>query len=116
FVSGHDHNLQYIEKDGFNQIVSGAGSKESYAATGKDGFFSTGAQGFAVLDVFDDGSSWVRYFVKGENHKPQLIFQKEVIPAPKNQDLSNYSEIFPQEYTVPIYKQDSIREALFFKT
>ena len=116
FVSGHDHNLQYIEKDGFNQIVSGAGSKESYAATGKDGFFSTGSQGFAVLDVFEDGSSWVRYFVKGENFTPQLIFQKEVISAPKNLDISNLPEIFPQEYTVPIYKQDSISEALFFKT
>lgn len=116
FVSGHDHNLQYIEKDGLRQIVSGAGSKESYAATGQDGFFSTGAQGFAVLDVFEDGSSWVRYFVDGENNKPKLLFQKEVIPAPKNKDLSKYPEIFPQEYTVPIFKQDSINEALFFKT
>lgn len=116
FVSGHDHNLQYIEKDGFYQIVSGAGSKESYAATGKDGFFSTGSQGFAVLDVFEDGSSWVRYFVKGENFKPELIFQKEVIPVPENLDVSRYPKIFPQEYKVPIYKQDSIREALFFKT
>lgn len=116
FVSGHDHNLQYIEKDGFSQIVSGAGSKESYAATGKDGFFSTGAQGFAVLDVFEDGSSWVRYFVKGDKFKPELIFQKQVIPAPKHLDVSGYPEIFPQEYTVPIYKQDSISEALFFKT
>ncbi len=116
FVSGHDHNLQYIEKEGFYQIVSGAGSKESYAATGEDGFFSTGKQGFAVLDVFDDGSSWVRYFVKGDNYEPELLFQKEVIPATKNLDVSNYSEIFPQEYTVPIYKQDSISEPLFFKT
>ncbi len=116
FVSGHDHNLQYIEKEGFHQIVSGAGSKESYAATGEDGFFSTGKQGFAVLDVFDDGSSWVRYYVKGENYKPELLFQKEVIPASKNFDVSKYPEIFPQEYTVPIYKQDSISEPLFFKT
>jgi hypothetical protein len=116
FVSGHDHNLQYIEKEGFHQIVSGAGSKESYAATGEDGFFSTGKQGFAVLDVFDDGSSWVRYYVKGENYMPELLFQKEVIPASKNFDVSKYPEIFPQEYTVPIYKQDSISEPLFFKT
>ena len=116
FVSGHDHNLQYIEKDGFHQIVSGAGSKESYAATGEDGFFSTGEQGFAVLDVFEDGSSWVRYFVAGAEERPELIFQKEVIPPPKNVDVTVYPEIFPQEYTVPIYKQDSISEALFFKT
>ena len=116
FVSGHDHNLQYIEKDGFRQIVSGAGSKESYAATGSDGFFSTGEQGFAVLDVFDDGSSWVRYFVKGKNFSPRLIFQKEVIAAPKKWNVDQYAESYPPSYTLPIYRQDSIREALFFKT
>lgn len=115
-VSGHDHNLQYIEKDGFNQIVSGGGAKESYAAIGDDGFFSTGKQGFAVLDVFDDGSSWVRFYVKGNEFQPELIFQKEVIPAPERIDVSEFTESFPQEYTVPIYQQDSIREALFFKT
>lgn len=116
FVSGHDHNLQYIEKDGFYQIVSGAGSKESYAATGDDGYFSTGEQGFAVLDVFTDGSSWVRYFVAGEDLRPQLIFQKEVIPAPEKVDVSKFPDDFKKEYTRPIYQQDSIRESLFFKT
>lgn len=116
FVSGHDHNLQYIEKDGFYQIVSGAGSKESYAATGDDGYFSTGEQGFAVLDVFKDGSSWVRFYVAGEDMKPKLLFQKEVFPEPKNIDVSQFPNVHPQEYIVPIYRQDSIREALFFKT
>lgn len=116
FVSGHDHNLQYIEKDGFYQIVSGAGSKESYAATGEDGYFSTGAQGFAVFDVFMDGSSWVRYFVAGEDLEPKLLFQKEVFPAPKKVDVSEYQKNHPVDQTIPIYQQDSIREALFFKT
>lgn len=116
FVSGHDHNLQYIERDGFRQIVSGAGSKESYAATGQDGYFSTGEQGFAVLDVFKDGSSWVRYFISGENLKPELIFQKEVIPAPQNVDVSVFPKVHPPEKTISIYQHDSIREALFFKT
>ena len=31
FVSGHDHNLQYIEQDGFKQVISGSGSKQSAA-------------------------------------------------------------------------------------
>jgi len=116
FVSGHDHNLQYIERDGFRQIVSGAGSKESYAATGRDGYFSTGEQGFAVLDVFTDGSSWVRYYIADKDLQPKLIFQKEVIPAPKKVDVSKFAEKFPKYIAASIYKQDSIREALFFKT
>ena len=115
-VSGHDHALQYIERDGFKQIVSGAGAKESYAATGEDGYFSTGALGFAVLDVFKDGSSWVRTFVAGEDGKPELLFQKEIIPVPERVDVSQFPKTHPQEYTTPIYRQDSIREALFFQT
>jgi hypothetical protein len=30
-VSGHDHNLQFIDKDNIKQIISGAGSKSTAA-------------------------------------------------------------------------------------
>lgn len=116
FVSGHDHNLQYIEKNGLKQIVSGAGSKESYAAVGETGYFSTGMQGFAVLDIFKDGSSSVAYYVADENLEPKLIFQKEIISKPRKIDVSRFQVSTSQDTLVPIFTQDSIQEALFFKT
>lgn len=116
FASGHEHNLQYIEKNGLKQIVSGAGSKESFAAIGETGYFSTGMMGFAVLDVFKDGSSWVRFYVADKNLEPKLMFQKEVISIPKKFDVSKFKKKSIVDTIVPIFKQDSIREALFFKT
>lgn len=116
FVSGHEHTLQYLENDGVKQIVSGSGAKSSFASLGKDGIFATGAQGFAEYKIFEDGSSWVRYYVNGGNFQPKMVFQKEVFPAIKKYDVSPLKNNFPNEINVPIYKQDTINESLFFKT
>lgn len=116
FVSGHEHTLQYIEKDGLKQIVSGAGSKESYATIGKQGLFSAGREGFAVLDVFKDGSSWVRYYGADGQNNPILLYQKEVNSPVLNYKVGDLTNNFPSERMAAIYTQDSIKEALFFKT
>ncbi len=116
FTSGHDHTLQYIENEEIKQIVSGAGAKHSFAALGKYGLFSDGREGFAVLDVFKDGSSWVRYFGGDSQFKPELLFQKQVIPPTKNYGISTLKKNLSPKITVPIFEQDSINEALFFKT
>ena len=51
-LSGHDHNLQYIEWDEIRQIVSGSGSSAYYAQTPQDGlqFFKPEA-GFVNLAI-----------------------------------------------------------------
>ncbi len=94
FVSGHEHNLQYLEEDGVKQIVSGSGSKNSYASLGKDGLFATGAQGFAVFKVFKDGSSWVQYYIANETLDPKLVYEKEVFSPYKNYDTSSLPKTF----------------------
>ena len=116
FASGHEHTLQHIEQDGLIQILSGSGAKSGFAALGKDGLFSYGGQGFAVYDIFTDGSSYVRYYGADTNVQPKLLFEKEIFPPKKGYDLSLLSQKFPKTITTPIYKQDSINEALFFKT
>jgi hypothetical protein len=95
FVAGHEHSLQYIINDNIKQIVSGSGSKATYATLSNDGLFSYPGQGFAVLDVFKDGSSWVSFY-GNENNRAKLLYQKEVHEAPEEFDISTLPDEFPE--------------------
>ena len=110
FVSGHEHNLQYIEKDGIKQIISGAGSKSSAVTLGNDGLFSYGGQGFAVLDIFTDGSSEVSYF-SAENDEPKLIYNISVYKTPKTFDTSKLASEFDSRKKVSIYKKEDTQKS-----
>src|SRR5690606_3781892 len=50
-VSGHDHSLQYIEKDGVKQVISGSGSKKDGARAINNRDFSYGDNGYAQIRV-----------------------------------------------------------------
>jgi hypothetical protein len=115
FVSGHEHSLQYIDHDGIKQIVSGSGSKKSAAKLGDDGLFAYGGQGFAVLDVYKDGSSEVRYFsaVDGE---PELLFTQEVHSAWKDYDTSRLQDTFDTVAKATVYnKEDTDKDKGYTK-
>lgn len=86
FVSGHEHNLQYNVEGNIHQIVSGSGSKESYASLRTNGVFAFPGQGFAIYDIFKDGSTWVKYFRSIDN-QPVLMFQQEIFEAKKKFDF-----------------------------
>ncbi|WP_093302257.1 metallophosphoesterase [Salegentibacter agarivorans] len=102
FVSGHEHSLQYIEHGKIKQIVSGSTSKATYATLSNDGVFAYPEQGFAVYDVFKDGSTWVSFYGNEEN-KPKLLFQKEIFEAPKEFDVSEFPEEFDETVTTSVY-------------
>ena len=106
FASGHEHSIQYIENDGIKQIVSGAGAKNSGAALGNDGLFSYGGQGFAVLDIYEDESSAVRYFAANTGN-PKLLFTSEVFPPRKKVNLDSLPTVYPQTVFASIYNQDA---------
>ena len=115
FVSGHEHSLQYLEGEGLKQIVSGSGSKVSAAALGKDGLFSYPGQGFAILDVFTDGSSNVRFY-GGEKEQPELVFQTKVFEKDQEYDTSDLNTSFPQEKTASIYNKEEVKKSKFYKS
>ncbi len=101
-VSGHDHNLQYIENDGIKQIISGSGSKQSPVVLGKDGLFSSGESGFARLDINDDGSSQVSFF-SAEEHR--LLFKKNIYEVEGDYDTSLLESQFNTSERSSVYDE-----------
>ena len=115
FASGHEHSLQYIEHDSVRQVVSGSGSKASYATLSNDGVFAYNGQGFAVLDIFKDGSSWISFY-GNEDNKPKLLFQKEVLKTPVPFEFKDYPDSFPQTMTTSIYRESETDKSPVHKT
>ncbi|MFK8161348.1 MAG: metallophosphoesterase [Lewinella sp.] len=98
FVSGHEHNLQYIEKDDQRYIVSGAASKIAPAGMGEGSRFAYGGRGWSELDLYDDGSMWVSFYTVDEKgEQEQLLYQKEIQapPAADNYVAPNSYEKYP---------------------
>ncbi|MHA7060053.1 metallophosphoesterase [Aquimarina sp. M1] len=115
FASGHEHSLQYIDNKGLKQIVSGAGSKVSPASLGKDGLFSYPNQGFAVLDVYTDGSSNVRFY-GNENGEATLVFQTNVHTQPENYQSDGLNNTFDNEMSESIYAEEETSKSNFYKS
>lgn len=111
FVSGHEHSLQYLVQDNLPQIISGAGSKATATRNTSDAF-SSSDPGFARLDVFKDGSSFVRFYSAKEN---KVIFQKEVISVNKEESIINYDKKYPDEKMASIYNDDEVVKTKFHK-
>ncbi|MRX37962.1 metallophosphoesterase [Flavobacterium sp. LC2016-23] len=112
-VSGHDHNLQYINRENIRQIISGAGSKsEAARATGANDF-SYGGNGYATLTLFKSGDAKVNFFGK-ENQKEKLLFEHEIIKAKEINWAAN-STNFPKTITTSIYTKEMTKKSLFHR-
>lgn len=117
FASGHEHSLQYLEKDNQSFIVSGAGSKRNPTRLKATGELSYGQQGFAQLDFYEDGTTWLRFYAVD---KPDgaLIFQKKIkdaLPLATRPVPTDFPELdtIQNEITVPLSTYDFQRGALW---
>ncbi len=111
-VSGHDHNLQYLERDNIKQIISGAGSKSEAARAILDSDFSYGKNGFAKLVVYENGISKVLFFGK---EKQPLLYEKIVLPEKKDYDTGSFSKSFSNKTNTSIYTPEQTKKSRFYK-
>lgn len=107
FVSGHEHNLQYLFKDNKSQIISGSGSKTSAARVINGGKFSYGKLGYAKLVVYKNGASWV-YFYSEINNEQKLLFKTEIHKPTTLKKEYNFTSNFPKTINASIYTKNEV--------
>jgi hypothetical protein len=112
-VSGHDHNLQYINIDNIKQIISGAGSKSAAAKAIFPDDFSYGGNGFAALNIYKNGAAKV-FFYGNEKNSEKLLFEHTVLDSKEN-----YNQILPSSFpkmtTAGIYSEKQSSKNRFYK-
>ncbi|MCF6169219.1 metallophosphoesterase [Lutibacter sp.] len=113
FVSGHEHNLQYILKDNKPQIISGSGSKISAARTINGGQFSYGGLGYAKLVVYKNGATWVNYYTEIDGTQ-KLLFKTQIYQPTVTETGDNYSTTFPKTILASVYTKKEVSKGKTF--
>lgn len=113
-VSGHDHNLQYIQKDNIRQIISGAGSKSEAAKAVFPHDFSYGGNGFATLSVFENGAAKIAFY-GNENNTIKLLFEQAVFIAKDSYNTTDFPKSFDQTKTTAIYSKEQTNKTGFHR-
>lgn len=112
-VSGHDHNLQYIEQGDIRQIVSGAGSKtESAKAVGANDF-SFGKNGYAELKISNSGNAEVSFYNLNPK-KSELLFRKTVLGT-EEKTSKDYPKNFSEYTKASVYDSSMTKKSKLYE-
>ncbi|MEZ5082492.1 MAG: BamA/TamA family outer membrane protein [Bacteroidales bacterium] len=113
YAAGHEHNLQYFEKDSLHHIVSGGGGGEGtyISRRKKKTDFAYKSAGFNKLSFYSNGNVWMEFICpdstkEGEVVFSKLLFNKPVFdPTKKSVALQNldYSDSIVQVKINDIY-------------
>jgi hypothetical protein len=118
-VSGHEHNLQYIEYEGLKQLISGSASKKEAAKTIGPNDFSLGSYGFCKLVVYEDKSFKISFYQT--NKDSDFLVQDINIPsfeAQKQWDSfveNNESKVQVSVYDPKMTKKSKLYQFLWGK-
>ncbi|WP_333694640.1 metallophosphoesterase [Flavobacterium sp.] len=109
-VSGHEQNLQYINKEGIQQIISGSGAHFTEARTVNPKDFSYGGNGYAVVDIFANGASTVSYYTTS-NRKEVLLFKQKISEPESDEKHRNYPKPVDSEIKRSVFGRSVSRKS-----
>lgn len=113
-VSGHDHNLQFINNENINQIISGSGSKSEAARAIYPNDFSYGGNGYAILTLYKTGDAKVRFYGT-DNQQEKLLFEREIIKAKEINWGAGIPNNFPKTAAASVYTSEMTKKSAFHK-
>ncbi|WP_027126424.1 metallophosphoesterase [Gelidibacter mesophilus] len=112
FISGHEQNLQYLVKDNIPQIISGSGSRTSATRLIKGAKFAYPDNGFAVLNIFKDGASEVK-FISAKDR--EVVYQTEVFKSDSKIISSGFPIIRQDSIMASVYSVEETKKGGFYK-
>lgn len=110
FLSGHEHSIQFLQRDNLTQIISGSGAKET-GVRYREGDFGWGEYGFALLNIHKDQSTDVQFF---ETNTDNSVFKKQIHSARQYSKI-NYPKQFQDSITASLYSEKETEKSGFYK-
>jgi predicted phosphodiesterase len=77
YAAGHDHNLQYFNKNGNHFIISGSGSKTTFVKKGRKATFTHEHKGFFIIDFYEN-ETWLRVLEPEIPNPENEIFRMKI--------------------------------------
>ncbi len=80
YAAGHEHNLQYFEKDSLHHIVSGGGGGVGtyISRKKKKTDFAFKSAGFSKLSFYSNGNAWMEFISPDSSSKGEVIYRKKI--------------------------------------
>lgn len=79
YAAGHEHNLQYFEKDSLYHIISGGGGDASYIARKKKKTdFAYQSAGFNKLSYYSNGDVWMEFITSDSISMGKIVYRKKL--------------------------------------
>jgi hypothetical protein len=83
YAAGHEHNLQFFEKDSLHHIVSGGGGEGTYIArVPKKTDFAYQSSGFNRLDFYANGDVMMEFVSPGGTELGKVFFTHKLFNKP----------------------------------